>query len=161
MVTFTVHQPPGAPADLIDRAAELTFVRDGFSWTALSLAPLWLLANGLWLALLIYAGLIGVAVAAVLLTSVPDAAIGFIYFGLNLLTAFEAGSIKRWSLERRGWTMLGTVTGSSVLDCERRFFDSWLPGQPKISMGDGPHGRLSPAGGSSRWSSLPWGKSRA
>jgi hypothetical protein len=29
--------------------------------------------------------------------------------------------------------MLGTVTGVSAIDCERRFFDGWLPSQPILA----------------------------
>src|SRR6185312_8279144 len=48
MLTFTVHEQPNPPADRIDRAERLTFVRDGFSWTAALFAPVWLLAHRLW-----------------------------------------------------------------------------------------------------------------
>ena len=37
------------PADRLDRAERLVFVKDGFSWLAACCPPLWLLANGLWL----------------------------------------------------------------------------------------------------------------
>ena len=46
MLTFTVHEPPNPPADRIDRAESLVFIKDGFSWIAALFAPLWLLATG-------------------------------------------------------------------------------------------------------------------
>ena len=48
MLTFTVHEPPDPPADRIDRAERLAFVRDGFSWSAALFTPVWLLAHRLW-----------------------------------------------------------------------------------------------------------------
>ena len=47
--------------------------------------------------------------------------------GLNLLIGFEADTLRRWALDRSGWRMLGSVSGRTVAECERRFFDGWLP----------------------------------
>ena len=38
MLTFTVHEPPNPPADRVDRAESLVFIKDGFSWAAALLA---------------------------------------------------------------------------------------------------------------------------
>ena len=61
MLTFTVHEPPNPPADRVDRAEGLVFIKDGFAWFAALFAPLWLLMHRLWWALLGY-----VVLAAVL-----------------------------------------------------------------------------------------------
>ena len=45
MAVFTVHAPAGAA-----NADATVFVREGFSWSAFSFGPLWLLWNRLWLA---------------------------------------------------------------------------------------------------------------
>ena len=59
-------------------------------------------------------------------------------FGLNLLIGFEADALRRWALDRKGWQMLGSVSGRTVDECERRFFDGWLPSQPILRpSGDG------------------------
>ena len=52
MLTFTVHEPPDPPADRIDRAEKLVFVKDGFSWAAALFGPLWMIFHRLWWALL-------------------------------------------------------------------------------------------------------------
>jgi hypothetical protein len=39
-------------------------------------------------------------------------------------------------LEQTGWQTLGVVTGKSIAECERRFFESWLPAQPILSTGE-------------------------
>jgi hypothetical protein len=156
MMTFTIHQPPEPPADRDDRAADLVFIRDGFSWLVFLFAPFWLLANRLWLALGVYVGLFVVIEGVLLIADAPDQWSALAITGLNLMTAFEAASIKRWTLERNGWTTLGTVSGRTELDCERRFFDGWLPNQPLIAPSDSSFGRLSSVASGSRWSSLPW-----
>jgi hypothetical protein len=133
--TFTVHEPPNPPADRIDRAEVLVFVRDGFSWTAALLAPLWLLARRLWWPLLGYvliACMIGL-VGKGLRLGPSWIALGVL--ALHLLTGLEADALLRLSFDRRGWSMLGTVSGRSREECERRFFDAWLSSQPIIAPG--------------------------
>lgn len=47
MVTYTVHEPPHPSADRVDRADELRFIKDGFSWLTALVPPLGLAAKGL------------------------------------------------------------------------------------------------------------------
>ena len=55
MAVYTVHEPP--PKRTRPRDPErFVFVRDGFSFWAFLLAPLWLLWHRLWLVLLGYIG---------------------------------------------------------------------------------------------------------
>ena len=42
-----------------------------------------------------------------------------------LLIGFEAATIRRWKLTRRGWKMLGFVVGEDAEMAERRFFAEW------------------------------------
>ncbi|KAB2915509.1 MAG: DUF2628 domain-containing protein [Hyphomicrobiaceae bacterium] len=133
MLTFTVHEPPAPPADRIDRAEALVFVKDGFSWAAALFAPLWLGLHRLWLPLLGYiiiAAALGLAQEA---TVFDRRWVGLAMFAVNLMLGFEAGTLRRWVLDRRGWRMLGSVSGRSVDECERRFFEGWLPSQPIIA----------------------------
>ena len=138
MIVFTVHEPPNPPIDRIDRAEKLEFVRDGFTPLAAAIPPLWLALNKLWVALLIYA-LIATAVSLVLKAmGVDPSLIALINLAANIVIGFEADSIKRWTLGRRGWDEVGTVTGKNRAECERRFFDGWLVQQPllRASTGD-------------------------
>jgi hypothetical protein len=59
-------------------------------------------------------------------------------FAVHLLIGFEADEIHRLTLEQRGWQMIGSVTGSTPLECERRFFDIWLPANAVRIGGAGP-----------------------
>lgn len=132
MRVYTVHEMPDPPADRVDRAEALRFVREGFSWSAALFSPLWMLVKGLWLALVIY-------LVAAFLLSVGARSVGLsqemtavMFLGLHILIGFEADTIERWTLARRGWQMVATITGQDAVDCERRFFDAWLPLQPML-----------------------------
>lgn len=132
MIVFTVHEPPNSPADRLDRAEAIVFVRDGFSLLAMILGPWWLLLRGLWLAaavVIIVAGATGVLLHLAGVQPVWSAAL---LAALHLIIGFEGRNIERWTLARRGWNQLGSVTGRDTEECERRFFEAWMPGQPFI-----------------------------
>ena len=130
MLTFTVHEPPSPPADRLDRAEALVFVKDGFSWRAALFAPIWLLVNRLWWPF------IGYVVVFALLEAVRWGAdldsdwvtVGVL--GLHFLIGLEADALRRWRLDRKGWRTVGIVSGRTWAECERRFFEEWLPTQP-------------------------------
>src|SRR4051812_16192533 len=123
MRTFAVFAPLAArfgggqiaPAD----AERFAYVKDGFSWPALFVPFLWILWHRLWLTLVWYivfalvvawigrlAGETNAAVVAVL---------GWILFAL------EANNIRRWSLVRRGWREVGSVSGRTLGEAEVRY----------------------------------------
>jgi hypothetical protein len=133
MLTFTVHEPPDPPADRVDRAESLIFIKDGFSWIAALFAPFWLLANRLWWPLLGFLVLIGGIEAIKRFAGVDQRWVGLASLALSLMIGFEADTLKRWGLERAGWRTLGSVTGRTAAECERRFFETWLPTQPIIA----------------------------
>lgn len=150
MKSYTVHQPPSPPAEKIDRAEALVFVKDGFSVLAFVIAPLWMLMNRMWLALFGYVVLFAALRLLLLAFGAPDQVANAVFLGLNLLVAFEADSLRRWSLERRGFNLIGTVTGDTYDICQRRFFESWLPTVPAVEatelasgLGSGGFGRAS------------------
>jgi hypothetical protein len=132
MQTFTVHEPPYAPADRVDRAESLVFIKEGFSWAAALFGPFWLLAYRLWWPLLAYVLAYGAIEAVRLARLIDQRWIGLGLLALNLLLAFEGDSLRRWALARRGWRLLGTANGRHRVECERRFFDAWLPTQPVL-----------------------------
>jgi Protein of unknown function (DUF2628) len=130
MIVFTIHEQPDPPADRIDRAEKLEFVRDGFTPLAAALPPLWMAMNRLWIVLLGY--LLAAAAASLILKALGVSAplIALINVAANLVIGFEADSLKRWTLGRRGWAEVGSVVGRNRDECERRFFDGWLVQQP-------------------------------
>ena len=132
MIVYTVHEPSAPVADRVDRAEALLFIRDGFSWMAAIFGPFWMLANGLWLVSFLY--IAGVAVLELVLNaSGLDAGWGALSsIAINIALGFEAASLRRWTYERRGWRLVGTVAGRTRAEAERRFFEAWLPGEPLI-----------------------------
>ena len=145
MVTFTVHEPPNPAADRLDRAENLVFVKEGFTWSAALFAPLWLLVHRLWWPLVGYAIAVGVLEGLRMAGVLPAAWISLTSLGLHVLIGFEADVLRRWALDRSGCRPLGTVSGKNAAECERRFFDEWLPEQPVIApassrppLSDGP-----------------------
>ncbi len=148
MVAYTVHEPPQPAQDRLDRAESLVFVKDGFNWLAALLTPFWLIANQMWLVLIAYLfGIIAIS-SGLSLIGVPPVWIALIEIAVNILIGFEADSLKRWTLDRKGWQMVGTVSGRNSSECERRFFESWLPRQPVLRVeGTGGHGMRFPRRG--------------
>ena len=136
MMTYTVHEPPGTSADRIERAEALVFVRDGFSVFAALLTPFWMLANRLWLALAGYLAAVLLIGGLIAVLGIDQDMAGWILFAGHLIVGFEADSIRRWSLKRQGYAMLGSVNGRSTDDCERRFFETWLKDQPFLAPSD-------------------------
>jgi Protein of unknown function (DUF2628) len=128
--SYTVHEPNPPPLDRVDRADALMFVKDGFLFQAALFAPFWLAAKNLWLALL---GYVAVALALVAVWSLMGWSVqsfALAMLAVHLIIGFESDTLQRLHLDRTGWHTLGAVTGKDALDCERRFFDVWLPGQP-------------------------------
>jgi hypothetical protein len=130
MSVYTVHQPPLDSGAAATEPYRFVFVRDGFSWWAFLLTPLWMLRHRLWLALAIY-----VLVSAALdvgLRALGASLFVLVLAGLliSLLAGLEAGTLRRSKLARRHWHNIGVVTGDDVEDAERRFFDAWIRQAP-------------------------------
>lgn len=134
MVTYTVHEPPHPSADRVDRADELRFIKDGFSWLTALLPPLGLAIKGLWLPLVAFIAIVCAVSGLLSALGADQSWIGLILTGLGLYLGFEISTIERAMLDRAGWRMLGTVTGRNIAECERRFFEHWLPDQPVITV---------------------------
>jgi hypothetical protein len=125
MPTFTVHQPPPRQGEVASAPERFVFVRDGFHFWAFVLAPFWLLWRRLWLAFAIYlvaSILLGIALVVIGASSTVQFLAGLL---IALLIGFEAATIRRWKLTRRGWKMLGFVVGEDTEAAERRFFTEW------------------------------------
>jgi Protein of unknown function (DUF2628) len=130
MSIYTVHQPPLEAGAAAAEPYRFVFVRDGFSWWAFLLTPLWMLRHRLWLALAIYL-VVAAALDAGLRAigaSLPTLVIASLL--ISLLVGLEAGTLRRFKLARRHWRNIGVVTGDDLEDAERRFFDAWIRQAP-------------------------------
>jgi uncharacterized protein DUF2628 len=130
MSIYTVHQPPLDSGAAAAEPHRFVFVRDGFSWWAFLLTPLWMLRHRLWLALAIY--LLGSAALDAGLHALGASVFMLVLAGLliSLLAGLEAGTLRRFKLARRHWRNIGVVTGDDLEDAERRFFDAWIRQAP-------------------------------
>jgi hypothetical protein len=126
MAVYTVHEPPlRAAATSAPEPERFVFVRDGFSFWALLLGPLWMLRHRMWLVLLGYGAV--VTALSLVLRLHASATVGTIVWALlALLLGFEAGTLRRFTLGRRGFRNIGIVVGDDLELAERRFFDAWV-----------------------------------
>ncbi len=94
------------------RAARL--VRDGFSWPAFFLGPLWLLWHRLWRPLVIVmAVLLAMGAAPPLVQSLASLAV-------SLILGFEGNGLLRAGLERRGWREAAVIVAAGRDEAELR-----------------------------------------
>jgi Protein of unknown function (DUF2628) len=125
MSIYTVYEPPLKAYESAPDPERFVFVRDGFSFWAFLLAPWWMLRHRLWLALVCYV-ILAVALSVALRWIGTSAAVAVIAGALfSLLVGFEAATLRRFGLARRGWRNVGIVVGDDVESAERRFFDAW------------------------------------
>jgi hypothetical protein len=125
MSVFTVHEPPLRAGANTPDAQNYVFVRDGFYFWAFLLAPLWMLAQRIWLVLAGYIVVAGGLGAFVMAAGASDFVAGLIGFLIGLLVGLEAATLRRFTLRRRGWKDVGVVSGDDLEAAERRFFGSW------------------------------------
>src|SRR5579863_9829642 len=145
MSVYTVHEPPQRGADALAEAERFIFVRDGFYWWAFLLTPFWMLRYRLWLVLVIYLVLIAGLDTALHRVGASPFVVTAVGFLISLLVGFEAGTLRRFTLRRRGWRNLGIVSGDDLEDAERRFFDIWLDSSPRGGAPSNPSPPAQPA----------------
>jgi hypothetical protein len=126
MSSYTVHEPPLRAGAIAPEPERYVFVRDGFSFWAFLFGPLWMLRHRMWLVLALYVVILAVLAVVLAIAGAPGLIRGFVVFLIALLVGLEAGTLRRFTLQRRGWTNVGVVTGEDREDAERRFFDAWL-----------------------------------
>jgi hypothetical protein len=127
MIIYTVHEPQRPGQTIEARADSIQFVKEGFTIWGFLFGPLWLLYNRLWLAFILTLVVMAGLAAALVELDFRNQAPGIVDLLASLIIGFEGNNILRWGLQRKGYTLLGSVVGRSRLECERRFFDAWLP----------------------------------
>lgn len=136
MVVYTVHESPKPLSDPLERAARLVFINDRFHWLAAIFPAIWLLVKGMWWELVAYLVLISALIGVLDVLGATPAAVSIIVVIVQIVFGFEAGALYRASLTRRGWRMQGTVAARNTVECERRFFEAWLPQLPSTPLSD-------------------------
>ena len=126
MAAFAVFEPPvrtNRPAS--EHAARFAFLRERFNWAAFLFGPLWMLWRRMWLVLLAYVILLALLEFGLRRLGIGGAARFTVYFLVALLIGVEAASLRRWTLQRKGWRERGVVIADDLEMAERRFFDNW------------------------------------
>ena len=135
MSVYTVHQPPLRAAEASPDPERFVFVRDGFNFWAFLLAPLWMLWHRLWLVLVIYLVVIAGIQNVMHYAGVGAAGSAFAALLIALLVGAEASTLRRFTLDRRGYRQVGVVGGTNAEAAERRFFDAWTNAGPDKPSG--------------------------
>jgi hypothetical protein len=117
---YAIHAPRGGGPESA-RAA-----RAGFSWAALIFGPLWLLARGLWLALIVYV-VLAVGIGALVSQGwlAPGAAtllsaLGHLYLGV------EGRALAIFARDRAGRELVDVVHAQSALEAEKIYLERAL-----------------------------------
>ena len=125
MPIYTVHEPPLRNGAVASDPERFVFVRDGFYFWAFLLTALWLIWHRLWLVLLIYLVAIFGLEQAMHYAGVHTLGRSFVMLLISFLVGLEAGTLRRFTLTRRGWRNVGLVSGTNMEAAERRFFNDW------------------------------------
>ena len=117
MRLFAIHAPRTVEAVAGPEGARAAGT--GFSWAALVFGPLWLLARGLWLELLVYAVVEVAAFALVGLGALnPGALVALAALG-HLYLAVEGRALALAARERSGRPLVDLVYAGSALEAEK------------------------------------------
>jgi hypothetical protein len=79
-------------------------VREGFSWGALVFGPLWLLAQGVWIA-----GVLSLCAWVLIAVLVPRPAVVPVLLVLHWALGLFAQDLRRWSLAQSGYLLVHVV----------------------------------------------------
>ena len=109
------------------REAEVEAVPDRFSWLAALLPPVYALVHGLWWALAGY--VVGLLALVALGFVIGDGAAVWLYVLAALLIGFEAPTLRRRRLARRGYVYGGERVGIAEEAAAQSFIEHAL--QPK------------------------------
>ncbi|MEI9403288.1 DUF2628 domain-containing protein [Mesorhizobium argentiipisi] len=114
MAIYVVMAPPAG-----NKAQDVRFVRDSFTWPGFLVAPLWLAWHWMW----IEAALTFIVMA---ILSVAGKRLGLEGAGsllsllVSLYVGFEGQGLRIASLRRRGWREWGVVEAGNLTDAETR-----------------------------------------
>src|SRR5438270_13216514 len=111
MAVYTVHEPPPKHLEQASDPERFAFVRDGFSFSAFLFGPLWMLRHRMWLVLILYGAIAGGFLYALYRLDVPLATLALVVLLLRLLVGFEAATLRRITVGRRGFANVGVIVG--------------------------------------------------
>jgi hypothetical protein len=121
---FTVHVPRDAydPVVAADRAR---FIRDGFSWGAFLLGPVWFLWQRAILGAVLSLALLVAVVALRKFVGISPAATLMLQLLVSLFFGFEGTAIVRRAIDRRRFRCVDVVSGANREEAEHLFLRRW------------------------------------
>ena len=131
-LSYTIYEPGEPQKELVARADELVFIKDGFSVWAMIGSIFWMIYHHLWLPLIGFLLAITVLSGLAHLFGASPGSGGILFVGLSVAFGFLANDIRRVVLERQQYKMIGAIAGHTKIECERRFFSSWAPLQDSL-----------------------------
>ena len=128
MTIYSVHVPSnGAAPDAV--ADRIHFERQGFAWAAFFFGPFWLLARGLWRALLVWlivAALIAGAIGQGYISTETGQILAFLS---ALYLGFAGSGLAAAAYDRGLWRLADIAIGPDRATAERNFFSRWSPNE--------------------------------
>jgi hypothetical protein len=121
MTIYTVHVPHDA-SDHVQQADRTTFVREGFSIWGLVFGWVFLLWHRLWAALAVWIVLAAVLVTLASFKILPWEAAALFWGLMHLFVGVEGNDLRRWSLDRRRFSLADIVSGPGRVDAEYAYF---------------------------------------
>jgi hypothetical protein len=115
MASYVVMEQPGRTG-----TADVALVRDGFSWLAFVVPPLWLAWRRLWFEALL-AFLVLALVSALGEVSGWGFVASLLTLAVSLYVGLEGQNLRVAALRRRGWREWGAVEAASLVDAETRY----------------------------------------
>ncbi|MDA0654024.1 MAG: DUF2628 domain-containing protein [Proteobacteria bacterium] len=120
MRLYAVLERRGDPRS--GKASELDLVHEGFCWPALLFGPFWAFAAGMWLTGLVLAALWAALLAGPWFWPPLVAAQPYAVTALALLLGLHGNDLRQRAREAAGYEVIGVVSGSGLVDAERRLF---------------------------------------
>ncbi len=101
-------------------------MREGFSFWAFILAPVWLLLNRLWLPALVYIMAVSAMQEIGERMGLSPATMGIVQIGLQFWLGCTAYDIQRWVLAQRGYKPCAIIAATSRMEAEKRAYRECL-----------------------------------
>ena len=124
MRVYSVHHRQEASGSLTGLGEDAILVKEGFSWPAFFLAPIWLIYKRMWIMLVFY---VAVMIALTVLSGMAFAPEGVSFVGnlaVHLLLGLEGNNLYRWTLTRRRYREQAAVVGHDLVTAEQRYFEA-------------------------------------
>lgn len=128
MPLYAAHAPQGAPT--LAAADRVALVPQGFSWPAFFFGPWWLLAKGLWCALLGWFALSALMGAAYALIGAPYPALAAAQLMVALFLGLEGARLRSNALARAGRPLADLVAAPDDQVALKTFFERWSEEAP-------------------------------